>query len=77
MIGSIIVAFIGAVNLVGSTRLIKKAYIDAPLEPRSAASRTGSFLQAGTADAGAGRPTRLNRSWKRGLPRKSSMLGSK
>ena len=34
------------------------------------------FFQAGVAAASAGRPTRLNRSWNRGLFRKASMLGS-
>jgi hypothetical protein len=37
--------------------------------------RLGLF-QVRIVAASAGRPTRLNRSWKRGLLRKASMLGS-
>jgi hypothetical protein len=34
------------------------------------------FLQTGVAARSSGGPTRRNRSWKRGLSRKPSMLGS-
>jgi CheY-like chemotaxis protein len=61
---------------------VVKARVHTPRAPRHAGTigrlrilRLG-FLQAQIAAVSAGRPTRRNRSWKRGLSRKPSMLGS-